>query len=159
MRGSASQHSNRPHLTVDVIVESSEGRVVLVERRYEPKGWALPGGFVEYGEKTEDAACREIYEETGLEVELFALLGVYSDPERDPRQHSVTTVYLARSPQENLRAGDDALNAAFFSLDSLPEPICFDHAKILADYLRWKKEGRQPLPQNSKDFSLKASEE
>lgn len=109
--------------------------VVLIERANEPHGWALPGGFVDYGESCEAAAVREAHEETGLTVELTGLLGVYSDPNRDPRHHTLSVVYMARtdSPEE-LAAGDDAARAQFYPLDDYP-PLAFDHARILDDYL------------------------
>jgi 8-oxo-dGTP diphosphatase len=110
--------------------------VVLVARRFEPLGWALPGGFVETGEKTEDAAVREAFEETGLTVRLCGLLGVYSDPRRDPRLHTVSTVYIARAEDpEAIRGGDDAAEARFFPLSSLPCTV-FDHGLILADFCK-----------------------
>ena len=133
-----------PYPTVDVVVET-QGGLVLIERRNEPKGWALPGGFVDYGEPVPDAARREVLEETGLEVELVALLGVYSDPERDPRQHNLSITYVGRATGQP-KGADDAARAAVFALDELPEPLCFDHARILADYRRWKRTGEPPKP-------------
>jgi 8-oxo-dGTP diphosphatase len=117
---------------------------VLVERRFPPPGWALPGGFVEAGETVAAAARREIREETGLEVELVALLGVYSDPRRDPRGlHTIGTVFVGRAAGEP-RGGDDAAQARVFALDALPAPLAFDHATILEDYRRWRAEGAWP---------------
>lgn len=133
-----------PFPTVDVVVET-DGGVVLVERRNPPRGWALPGGFVDYGETVEDAARREVREETGLEVELTALLGVYSDPARDPRQHNLSVVYVGRA-HGTPRGGDDAARAEVFDPEALPAPLCFDHERILADYRRWKATGRVPAP-------------
>lgn len=118
---------------VDVLIKF-KGGVVLVKRRSEPfKGmWALPGGFVEYGERVEEAARREAKEETGLEVGPVKLLGVYSDPERDPRGHSVSICYLARAVGGKLRGGSDAAEAKVFR--KIPwEALAFDHAKILKD--------------------------
>ncbi|GFK96034.1 Bifunctional NMN adenylyltransferase/Nudix hydrolase [Fundidesulfovibrio magnetotacticus] len=111
--------------------------MVLIERLNEPHGWALPGGFVDYGESVERAAVREAREETGLDVELTGLLGVYSDPRRDPRQHTLSVVFTAL-PEDMARlgAGDDAKRAAVFGLDALPAPLCFDHALILEDFAR-----------------------
>jgi 8-oxo-dGTP diphosphatase len=123
-----------PFPTVDVIIRVGES-VVLVERRNEPKGWALPGGFVDYGESLEAAAAREAHEETGLYLVDLRQFGAYSDPARDPRQHNISVVFTADGVGE-LRAGDDAAGAALFSLDALPAPLCFDHARILDDYRR-----------------------
>ncbi len=125
-------HRN-PALTVDgVLIENEE--ILLIRRGREPfKGrWALPGGFVEYGETTESAVLREVREETGLETEIIRLLGVYSDPDRDPRGHTVSVVYMLRRKGGNLKGGDDASEARLFSLDSLPE-MAFDHEKIVRD--------------------------
>ena len=133
-----------PTPTVDVVVEHPRG-IVLIERTNEPRGWALPGGFVDEGERVEDAALREVTEETGLTVELLALLGVYSDPARDPRQHNLSVVYVGRTEGEPA-AGDDAGRAEIFALDALPSPLCFDHALILEDYRRWKETGELPPP-------------
>jgi 8-oxo-dGTP diphosphatase len=128
-----------PFPTVDIIIEVTGG-IVLIERKNEPLGWALPGGFVDYGETLEQAAVRESGEETALSVFNLRLLGCYSDPERDPRQHTISTVYVARG-EGTPRAGDDAANLGIFTLASLPEPLCFDHRKILADYTRLKDAG------------------
>ena len=125
-----------PALTVDgVLIE--DGRILLIKRGREPfKGkWALPGGFVEYGERVEDAVIREFKEETGLDTEIKALVGVYSDPKRDPRGHTVSIAYLLERKGGELKGGDDASDAAFFPIDDLPE-LAFDHAKIIGDALR-----------------------
>lgn len=121
-----------PFPTVDIIIRDGD-RIVLIERRNEPHGWALPGGFVDYGETLETAAAREAREETGLELDDLRQFHAYSDPARDPRQHNISVVFTARG-SGTLRAGDDAQNARWFSLDSLPAPLCFDHARILEDY-------------------------
>ena len=127
-----------PLLTVDIIIEMvdrDDRSIVLIERRYPPYGWALPGGFVDVGETLENAAVREAMEETCLEVILKGLLGCYSDPSRDPRGHTVSAVYIAEAtgtPQ----AEDDAKAVKLYSLSELPRDMAFDHAKILADYLR-----------------------
>ena len=115
-----------------------ERGVVVIERVNEPHGFALPGGFVDDGEQVEHAAVREMREETGLDVELLGVLGVYSRPDRDPRRHTMSVVFVGR-PRDAaaLKAGDDAARAAFYPLDRLPQPICFDHARILADFGRW----------------------
>jgi len=132
-----------PFPTADVIIEVGD-RIVLVRRRNPPEGWALPGGFVETGETVETAAVREAAEETGLKVTLTALLGVYSDPSRDPRFHTVSTVYVGRA-EGVPRGGDDAAEARLFAEGDLPAPIAFDHGTILADYFRYKRTGRRPM--------------
>jgi ADP-ribose pyrophosphatase YjhB (NUDIX family) len=121
-----------PAPTVDIIIERGGG-VVLIWRKFEPVGWAIPGGFVDYGESLEEAAVREAREETGLEVELLRQFHTYSAPERDPRRHTISTVYVARAAGA-LRAGDDAARAEVFTEGGLPEDIVFDHKDILKDY-------------------------
>ncbi len=123
-----------PFPTVDVIIRV-DGKVVLVERKNEPKGWALPGGFVDYGESLEAAVVREAKEETGLDLFDLRQFGAYSDPARDPRQHNISVVFTAEG-RGDLVGGDDAAHAALFSLDALPSPLCFDHGQILDDYRR-----------------------
>ena len=135
--------ARNPLPTADVIIEVGD-RIVLVRRRYPPAGWAIPGGFVEAGETVESAAVREAIEETGLPVTLTALLGVYSDPARDPRHHTVSTVYVGRA-EGSPSGGDDAAEARLFSEGDLPSPLAFDHAAILADYFHYRKTGRRPL--------------
>ena len=130
-----------PVPTVDIIIEIDnnesrdlhERRVVLIERKNPPYGWALPGGFVDYGESLEEAAIREAYEETSLRISLIRQFHTYSDPKRDPRQHTVTTVYIARAMGKP-RGRDDAKRADVFSIDNLPKDMAFDHEKILDDY-------------------------
>ena len=124
-----------PAPTVDIIIAHPGKGVVLVERRFPPLGWALPGGFVDYGETVEQAAVREALEETHLSVRLRALLGVYSDPARDARRHTISTVFIAstETPEEIL-GGDDAAQASFFPLSALPPVLAFDHAAILEDF-------------------------
>ncbi len=134
-----------PFPTVDVIVERGDGRVLLVQRLNEPKGWALPGGFIDYGESAENAARREVREEAGVSVLLTDLLGVYSHPNRDPRHHTLTVVYIGRS-RDDLSAGDDAAEVREFSLDDLPADLAFDHAQILRDYRHYKDTGAPPRP-------------
>lgn len=127
----SSNHSN-PIPTVDIIIEFKDG-IVLVRRKNLPEGWALPGGFVDYGETLETAAIREAKEETGLDIELVKQFHTYSDPQRDPRHHTITTVYVAEA-QGTATAGDDAGEVAIFKKDELPEKIVFDHNEILKDY-------------------------
>jgi 8-oxo-dGTP diphosphatase len=134
------KHRN-PFPTVDIIIEL-EGGIVLIERKNPPHGWALPGGFVDYGESLEEAAVREAREETSLEVTNIRLLGCYSDPKRDERMHTISTVYFADGCGQP-QAADDAAHLEVFPLSDLPETLCFDHAKILYDYrmLREKQPG------------------
>ncbi|MFZ5775096.1 MAG: NUDIX domain-containing protein [Thermodesulfobacteriota bacterium] len=120
-----------PAPTVDIIIQTAEG-IVLIERKNPPLGWALPGGFVDYGESLEQAAVREALEETGLAVQLLGQFHTYSDPSRDTRRHTISTVFLATAQGEP-RAGDDAGRVAIFSENALP-PLVFDHRKILDDY-------------------------
>ena len=124
-----------PKLMVDVVVLSEEGQVLLMRRASDPYegNWALPGGFVEVGETLEDAAVREAGEETGLEVEIVHLVGVYSDPERDPRGHNVSCAYLARAREGEPSAASDAAEASF--LDPSTVELAFDHEKIISDAL------------------------
>ena len=126
-----------PFPTVDIIIELQDG-IVLIERKNPPYGWALPGGFVDYGESLEAAAVREAREETSLEVSNLRLLGCYSDPGRDKRMHTISTVYIADGCGPP-RAADDAADVGIFQLENLPEPLCFDHAEILADYAALKR--------------------
>jgi molybdopterin-guanine dinucleotide biosynthesis protein MobB len=121
-----------PFPTVDIIIRQA-GRLVLVERENPPFGWALPGGFVDYGESLEQAALREAGEETGLELTDLRQFRAYSAPDRDPRQHNISFVFTAAG-RGTLRGGDDAARAALFPFDELPAPLCFDHDRILADY-------------------------
>ena len=120
-------------VAVDVIIEMAGGDIVLVRRRNPPPGWALPGGFVEYGETLEAAAVREAREETSLEVELTRQFHTYSDPARDPRGHTISTVFIGRA-RGTPRARDDAREIGTFRRESLPEPLAFDHGRILDDY-------------------------
>jgi 8-oxo-dGTP diphosphatase len=125
-----------PVPTVDIIIETMGG-IVLIERVNEPHGWALPGGFVDYGETLEQAATREALEETGLAVGPLRLLGCYSDPSRDKRLHTISTVFVAAAEGTPV-AGDDAKGVAIFRREELPAGLCFDHETILADYGTWK---------------------
>ncbi len=132
--------ARNPFPTVDIIIEY-KGKIVLIYRKNYPEGWAIPGGFVDYGETLEQAAIREAKEETNLDVELLYLLGCYSDPKRDPRFHTVTTVFVARGEGEP-KAQDDAKDLGLFSIEEIPwKELAFDHAEILKDYLK-KKGGK-----------------
>ncbi len=125
-----------PFLTVDVIIEI-EGGIILIKRRKPPPGWAIPGGFVDYGESLEDAVRREAKEETGLDIKIARQFHTYSDPERDPRHHTVSTIFIATASGKP-EAGDDAKEAGIFTKNSLPRDIAFDHRQILNDYFNGK---------------------
>ncbi len=129
-----------PIPTVDIIIELEDRGILLIKRKNPPPGWAIPGGFVDYGESLEQAAVREGMEETGLKVELVRQFHTYSDPNRDPRHHTISTVYIGRAkgiPQ----AGDDALEIGIFREGDLPCEIAFDHRSILEDYFRQASQG------------------
>ncbi|WNG15625.1 NUDIX domain-containing protein [Cystobacter fuscus] len=131
-----------PVPTVDCIIELSGERVVLIRRQNPPLGWALPGGFVDEGERLDVAAVREVKEETGLDVELVEQFFTYSDPSRDPRRHTLSTVFIGRARGEP-QGADDAAEARAFPVDALPRELCFDHGTILADYLTYKRTGQR----------------
>ena len=122
-----------PRITADGIVRDGQ-TILLIKRKNQPfQGkWALPGGFVEYGEKTEDTVIREVFEETGLKTTVQKLVGVYSDSKRDPRGHTITVAYLLACTGGALKSGDDAMDAKFFNIDCLPQ-LAFDHEKIISD--------------------------
>ncbi|KPV63322.1 MAG: ADP-ribose pyrophosphatase [Candidatus Bathyarchaeota archaeon BA1] len=126
----------RPLLAVDIIIRRTDGAIVLVKRKNPPfkDFYAIPGGFVEYGETVEAAAIREAREETGLDVRILRLVGVYSDPERDPRGHVISVVYLAEEIGGTLRPGADAEEVDAFK--KIPEELAFDHQKILEGALQ-----------------------
>lgn len=126
------KHRN-PFPTVDIIIEMEKGGIVLISRKNPPFGWAIPGGFVDYGESLESAAIREAREETSLGVELLYQLGAYSDPSRDPRHHTISVVFVGRAAGRP-KASDDAVEAGIFYRESIPEHLAFDHEKILKDY-------------------------
>lgn len=147
------ERPRNPIPTVDIIIEveippippfskGGEGGlgIVLIERKNPPYGWALPGGFVDYGESLEDAATREAEEETSLKVRLKGQLHTYSDPNRDPRFHTISTVFIA-SAEGTPKARDDAKGIGVFRENSLPHPLAFDHETILKDYFEWKRYG------------------
>lgn len=125
-----------PAPTVDVIIYDKAKGIVVIKRNNIPHGYALPGGFIDEGEQAEAAALREMKEETGLNVRLLGLLGVYSRPDRDPRRHTMSVVYVGEADGEP-RAGDDAGEAAYYPLDKLPEPIVFDHNLVIDDFRAW----------------------
>lgn len=127
---------DNPAPVVDMIIEVGD-KIVLIKRKYEPHGWALPGGFVDYGETVEAAAIRESKEETNLDITLVHLLGVYSKPERDPRSHTISTTFVAKASGAPV-GGDDAAEAKLFTPDDLPAPMVFDHTAIIKDYVAWK---------------------
>jgi len=128
--------SRNPLLTVDVIIEIDSG-IILIKRKNPPAGWAIPGGFVDYGETLEEAAVREMKEETSLDINLGRQFHTYSNPGRDPRHHTVSTIFIA-SATGTPEAADDAVDIGIFTKDNLPEDIAFDHRQILEDYFNGK---------------------
>ena len=134
-----------PTPTVDCLIEieGRPGELVFIERKHEPIGFALPGGFVDEGEWLADAAIREAKEETGLDVEIVELFHVYSNPARDPRKHTMSTVFIGRASGDPV-GSDDAAKAHIAAPDALPGTLVFDHATIIADYIAYKKTGARP---------------
>lgn len=135
-----------PAPTVDIIIELIDRPhrpIILIERLNEPFGWAIPGGFVDYGESVETAAVREAREEIGLRINLLEQFHVYSNPSRDQRQHTISIVFLATATGKPM-AGDDAKNFEVFDRWQLPENLCFDHGKILQDYCYYRHYNRRP---------------
>jgi 8-oxo-dGTP diphosphatase len=133
-----------PPVAADVIAEIGD-KIVLIERKNFPHGYAIPGGFVDFGETVEAAAVREAREEISLEVEIREMLGVYSRPDRDPRGQTITVVYIARASGEP-NGADDAKSAALYDPRNPPSPLAFDHAEILRDYVRYLNTGERPTP-------------
>jgi ADP-ribose pyrophosphatase YjhB (NUDIX family) len=127
-----------PIPTVDIIIETESKGIILIKRKNPPFGWALPGGFVDYGESLEEAAKREAKEETNLEVQELRQFHTYSDPSRDPRHHSISTVYIGKA-KGNPQAKDDAAEIGIFNESNLPEEMAFDHRQILNDYFRKRR--------------------
>ena len=139
-----------PFPTVDIIIEVGP-KIVLIERKNPPHGWALPGGFVDYGESLEQAAIREAKEETGLQVELICQFYTYSAPDRDPRFHTITTVFIAKAEGEP-EGGDDATRAKLFLPEEIPyEKLVFDHDRIVSDYLKWRHGKGSPLSRKTSE--------
>jgi 8-oxo-dGTP diphosphatase len=137
-----------PVPTVDIIIELTDRvnhPIVLIERANQPYGFALPGGFVDYGESVETAAIREAKEETGLDIQLVEQFYTYSAPDRDPRQHTISIVFIATATGQPI-ALDDAKNIDVFEIDKLPSQLCFDHDRILADYYRYRIDRVRPTP-------------
>ena len=130
------QTYKNPLVTVDIIIEIDD-KIILIRRQNPPYGWALPGGFVDYGESLESAAVREAKEETSLEVVLVDQFHTYSDPGRDPRHHTITTVFIGKGIGVP-KPADDAKQLGMFSINDLPDPIVFDHKNIINDYFRFK---------------------
>jgi len=124
-----------PIPTVDIIIEIEPKGIVLIKRKNPPYGWAIPGGFVDYGESLEKAAIREAKEETNLRVKIIKQFHTYSDPKRDPRHHSISTVYIAKA-KGIPKAKDDALEIGVFTESNLPDEMAFDHRSILSDYFK-----------------------
>jgi len=137
------QERKNPLPTVDIIIEIAGRGIVLIERINPPHGWALPGGFVDYEESLEHAAMREAKEETSLDVKLVEQFHNYSDPGRDPRHHTISTVFIATA-EGAPKGEDDARQARLFSENDLPQSIVFDHPQILRDYFHYKKTGARP---------------
>ena len=142
--GAELEFYHNPTPTVDIIIEIEGRGIILIMRKNEPIGWAIPGGFVDYGESLEDAAVREAREETSLDVILTGQLHTYSRPDRDPRQHTISTVFTAKGKGVP-KAADDAAEIGVFTEDNLPNPIMFDHREILSDYFRMVRDKERSI--------------
>ena len=143
---SAKTYKN-PAIASDTIIELSDGGIVLIERKNEPFGWAIPGGFIDYGESAEEAAIREAKEETGLDVTLVEQFKTYSSPGRDPRGHTITIIFIVTGSGTPV-AADDAKNAGVFHETNLPANLAFDHPQVLGEYFEYKRSGRRPTYKN-----------
>jgi ADP-ribose pyrophosphatase YjhB (NUDIX family) len=141
--GNALDLWDQPRVTVDALVRNAAGQVLLVRRTRTPAGWALPGGFVDAGESLEEAVARELAEETGLRALRVSQFHTYSDPHRDPRHATVSTVFLVEA-EGSPAAGDDAADARFYDPDRLPHPMAFDHADIVGHAAAFLRDGRFP---------------
>jgi 8-oxo-dGTP diphosphatase len=142
-----SESYRNPLPTVDAIIEMPGDAIVLIERKNAPYGWALPGGFVDYGESVEEAVVREAKEETCLDVRLLEQFYAYSDPNRDPRHHTISVVFIATADGIP-RAADDAKTVRTFRDTDIPSPLVFDHGRIVRDYFHYKKTGERPKPRH-----------
>ncbi len=141
-----------PAPTVDIIIELIDRPhrpIILIERKSIPYGWAIPGGFVDYGESVETAAKREALEEISLQVELLEQFYVYSNPNRDSRQHTISIIFIATAKGEP-QAADDAKNIGIFHPWEVPKNLCFDHDLILKDYWRYRNYSIRPNIINSR---------
>ena len=140
-------HPRNPYLTVDAIIEMDGDKIVLIERKNKPFGFALPGGFVDYGESLEDAVCREVKEEVSMEFTIYDQFKAYSDPKRDPRQHVVSVVFVGTGIGEPVAADDAKENSAIVisPADALEKPLAFDHWSIIYDYMDWNENIRLRL--------------
>lgn len=140
-----------PTPTVDIIIELIDRPhrpIILIERLNPPYGWALPGGFLDYGESVETAATREAQEEVGLDVRLLEQFQVYSVPDRDPRQHTISIVFIATATGTPI-AQDDAKSVGIFTPWEIPPTLCFDHRQIIDDYLQYRNYHLRPGVRNS----------